>query len=160
MRLLEKSCIIDFIDDTHLLNKRNEIISGCEHENKLLLKNVKWCRYLLGNLNCFGHTHERIFLVLIKYLYSLVVFRWYIMYTWWLLQHETQSCILEYFLNAIYIYIYIYIYVYNYYNKINPHFKINQLLPTLFPLPSLKQNILIPQTKPTWENNSRGSNMA
>ena len=54
--LLEKLYIIDFIDDNRLLNKRNEFISGCKHQNKLLLKNIKW------NLNCFWHTHERIFL--------------------------------------------------------------------------------------------------
>ena len=39
--LLEKLYIIDFIDDNRLLNKRNEFISGCKHQNKLLLKNVK-----------------------------------------------------------------------------------------------------------------------
>ena len=38
---LEKLYIIDFIDDNRLLNKRNEFISGCKHQNKLLLKNVK-----------------------------------------------------------------------------------------------------------------------
>ena len=54
--LLEKLYIIDFIDDNRLLNKRNEFISGCKHQNKLLLKNIKW------NLNCSWHTHERIFL--------------------------------------------------------------------------------------------------
>ena len=39
--LVEKLYIIDFIDDNRLLNKRNEFISGCKHQNKLLLKNVK-----------------------------------------------------------------------------------------------------------------------
>ena len=39
--LLEKLYIIDFIDDNRLLNKRNEFIRGCKHQNKLLLKNVK-----------------------------------------------------------------------------------------------------------------------
>ena len=39
--LLEKFYIIDFIDDNRLLNKRNEFKSGCKHQNKLLLKNVK-----------------------------------------------------------------------------------------------------------------------
>ena len=39
--LLEKLYIIDFIDNNRLLNKRNEFISGCKHQNKLLLKNVK-----------------------------------------------------------------------------------------------------------------------
>ena len=39
--LLEKSYIIDFIDDNRLLNKRNEFISGCNYQNKLLLQNVK-----------------------------------------------------------------------------------------------------------------------
>ena len=33
--------ITDFIDDDRLLNKRNELISGCKHQNKLLLKNKK-----------------------------------------------------------------------------------------------------------------------
>ena len=39
--LLEKLHINDFIDDNRLLNKRNEFISGCKHQNKLLLKNIK-----------------------------------------------------------------------------------------------------------------------
>ena len=39
--LLEKLYIIDFIDDNRLFNKRNEFISGCKHQNKLLLKNCK-----------------------------------------------------------------------------------------------------------------------
>ena len=39
--LVEKLYIIDFIHDNRLLNKRNEFISGCTHQNKLLLKNVK-----------------------------------------------------------------------------------------------------------------------
>ena len=39
--LREKLYIIDFIDDNRLLNKRNEFISGCKHQKKLLLKNVK-----------------------------------------------------------------------------------------------------------------------
>ena len=39
--LLEKLYIIDFIDDNWLLNKRNEFIGGCKHQNKLMLKNVK-----------------------------------------------------------------------------------------------------------------------
>ena len=39
--LLEKLYIIDFIDSNRLVNKRNEFISGCKHQNKLLLKNVK-----------------------------------------------------------------------------------------------------------------------
>ena len=39
--LLKKLYIIDFIDDNRLLNKRNEFISGCKHQNKLLLKNIK-----------------------------------------------------------------------------------------------------------------------
>ena len=38
--LLEKWYIIDFIDDNRLLNKRNEYISGCKGQNKLLLKNI------------------------------------------------------------------------------------------------------------------------
>ena len=38
--VLEKLYIIDFIDDNRLLNK-SEFISGCKHQNKLLLKNVK-----------------------------------------------------------------------------------------------------------------------
>ena len=39
--LPKKLYIIDFIDDNRLLNKRNEFISGCKHQNKLLLKNCK-----------------------------------------------------------------------------------------------------------------------
>ena len=39
--LLEKLYIIDFIDDNRLLNERNEFISGCKHQHKLLLKNLK-----------------------------------------------------------------------------------------------------------------------
>ena len=39
--LLEKMYTIDFIDDNRLLSKRNEFISGCKHQNKLLLKNLK-----------------------------------------------------------------------------------------------------------------------
>ena len=39
--LLENLFIIDFIDDNRLLNKRNEFISSCKHQDKLLLKNVK-----------------------------------------------------------------------------------------------------------------------
>ena len=54
--LLEKLHIIDFIDGNRLLNKRNEFISGCKDQNKLLLKNINW------RLNCFWHTQERIFL--------------------------------------------------------------------------------------------------
>ena len=41
LRLLEKLYVIDLIDDSRLLNKRNEFISGCKHQNKLLLKNIK-----------------------------------------------------------------------------------------------------------------------
>ena len=59
--LLEKLYIIDFIDHNCLLNKRNKFISGFKHQNKLLLENVKWHRALIGNLNCFWHTHDRIF---------------------------------------------------------------------------------------------------
>ena len=40
--LLENLCIIDFIDDNRLLNKRNESISSCKHQDNLLLKNIKW----------------------------------------------------------------------------------------------------------------------
>ena len=54
--LLKKLYTIDFIDVNCLLNKRNKFISGCKHQNKLFLKNVKW------NLDCFRHTHERMFL--------------------------------------------------------------------------------------------------
>ena len=39
--LLEKLCIIDFIDENCLLNKINEFIGACKHRNELLLKNVK-----------------------------------------------------------------------------------------------------------------------
>ena len=39
--LLENLYIIDFIDDNRLLNKQNEFISSCKHQDKLLLKNVK-----------------------------------------------------------------------------------------------------------------------
>ena len=39
--LLEKLYIIDFINDDRILNNKNEFISGCKHENKLLLKNTK-----------------------------------------------------------------------------------------------------------------------
>ena len=56
--------------------KINEFISGSKHQNKILLKNVKL------NLNCFGHTHERLFFVLIKYsIFFFVTFRSYIMHT-------------------------------------------------------------------------------
>ena len=44
--LLEKLYIIDFIDDNRLLNKRNEFISGCKHQNKyfycLKIQNEIW----------------------------------------------------------------------------------------------------------------------
>ena len=60
--LLENLYITDFIDDNPLLNKRNEFASGCKHQNRLLLKNEKWHSHLPGNLNCFWHTHERIFM--------------------------------------------------------------------------------------------------
>ena len=36
--LLRKLYIIDIIDDNCLLNKRNEFISGCNNQNKLLVK--------------------------------------------------------------------------------------------------------------------------
>ena len=39
--LLEKLYIIDFINDDRIFNKKNEFISGCKHQNKLLLKNTK-----------------------------------------------------------------------------------------------------------------------
>ena len=39
--LLGKLYIIDFIDENCLLNKRNEFISDCKHQNKLLLKRIK-----------------------------------------------------------------------------------------------------------------------
>ena len=58
--VLEKLYIIDFIDVIRLLNKRNELISGCKHQKKVLLKNVKWHRHFLRNLNCFWQTHESI----------------------------------------------------------------------------------------------------
>ena len=51
--LLEILYITDFIDDNCLFNKRNEFISGCKHQNKLLLENVKWYCHLLRKLNCF-----------------------------------------------------------------------------------------------------------
>ena len=38
--LLEKLYVIDVVDN-HLLNKRNCFMSGCKHQNKILLKNVK-----------------------------------------------------------------------------------------------------------------------
>ena len=38
--LLEKLYIIHFIDDSRLLNKRNEFISGCKDRNKLLIRNI------------------------------------------------------------------------------------------------------------------------
>ena len=39
--LLEKMYIVDFIDDSCLLNKRNEFISGRKRQNKLSVKNIK-----------------------------------------------------------------------------------------------------------------------
>ena len=39
--LLGKLYIIDFIDENCLLNKRNEFISDCKHQNKVLLKRIK-----------------------------------------------------------------------------------------------------------------------
>ena len=39
--LLKKLYTIDFVDVNCLLNKRNKFISGCKHQNKLFLKNVK-----------------------------------------------------------------------------------------------------------------------
>ena len=54
--LLQKLYIIDFIDDSRVLNQRYEVISESNHPNKLLLKIIK------RNLYCLGHTSERIFL--------------------------------------------------------------------------------------------------
>ena len=39
--LAEKSHLIEHFNDNRLLNKRNEFISGCRHQVKLLLKNFK-----------------------------------------------------------------------------------------------------------------------
>ena len=39
--LAEKLHIIEHFNDNRLLNKRNEFISGCRHQVKLLLKNFK-----------------------------------------------------------------------------------------------------------------------
>ena len=39
--LTEKLLLINHLDDNNLLNKRNEFVSKCRHQNKFLLKNVK-----------------------------------------------------------------------------------------------------------------------
>ena len=40
--LAEKLHLIEHFNDNWLLNKRNEFISGCRHQSKLLLKSFKW----------------------------------------------------------------------------------------------------------------------
>ena len=44
--LMEKLYILNALGDERCLNKRTEFISKCRHQNKLLLKNVKYT--LLG----------------------------------------------------------------------------------------------------------------
>ena len=66
------------------------------------------------------NTLKDIFLLIKHSIYFFVIFGSYIIYTWWLQQHETCSRILEYFLNTKYkrskyralCWIYIYIYIY------------------------------------------------
>ena len=49
--LMEKLYILNALGDERCLNKRTEFISKCRHQNKLLLKNVK---YTLLGLNFAG----------------------------------------------------------------------------------------------------------
>ena len=39
--LTEKVLIINVLNDTHLLNKKSELINACRHQNKFLLKCLK-----------------------------------------------------------------------------------------------------------------------
>ena len=39
--LAEKLQLIEYFDDTQLLNKRSEFINQCRQQNKLLLKSLK-----------------------------------------------------------------------------------------------------------------------
>ena len=41
LSLTEQFCLLNHFNDEHLLNKKSEFISKCNHKNKLLVKSVE-----------------------------------------------------------------------------------------------------------------------
>ena len=105
--LTEKLFIVKLFDNNQLLKKKSDLVNTCRLKNKLLLKSLRR-NHSRNNTLDWLFSGKMIFTYWLSLyigldIYSnvcqyLFFFRYIDMYTWWLCQAETNSCILQVYL--------------------------------------------------------------
>ena len=108
--LTEKLFIVKLFDNNQLLKKKSDLVNICRLKNKLLLKSLRR-NHSRNNTLDWLFSGKMIFTYWLSLyigldIYSnvcqfLFFFRYIDMYTWWLCQAETNSCILQVYLISV-----------------------------------------------------------